>query len=275
MNTVSQQQVTVHFREPSGKQIRQYFSSTWPPGMIAGTIIISLGTFLLLASILALRFMTVILAIGMILLSVFVIVLGVMLFWQSFKSRVSDEEYDEWLKRQARAIRQEVYYKLQIDRRELTDKVLSIHSFVLPGSTLAERYPEGTVVMKRGRDGKYRFSINFYTFVFPFSRTVAVFTMHFNALTGSSNVYRSDEYTRQHIIAADIDISQETTVIENEQHGYDIYRIGLDISQRSSRPLGACLMAIPAGRGNEAAITLSDTDIYQILGRVRKMLRSY
>ncbi len=202
-------------------------------------------------------------------------VLGVMIFRYSFKSRISDEEYDEWLKQQARVIKQEVYYTLQIDRRELTDKVLSIHSFVLPGSTLAERYPAGTVLMKRGRDGKYRFSINFYTFVFPFSRTVAVFTMYFNAVTRSSNVYRSDEYTRQHIIAADIDISQEIMVIENEQHDYDIYRICLDISQRNTRPLGACLMAIPAGSRIEAAITLSDTDIYQILGRVRKLLRSY
>ncbi len=68
MNVSSQQQVTVPFREPSDKQVRQYFSSTWPPGMIAGAIIIILGTFLLLASILAIRFMTVITGAGMIFL---------------------------------------------------------------------------------------------------------------------------------------------------------------------------------------------------------------
>lgn len=268
MSTSAQQQATVPFREPSSRQIRQYFSSKSPPEMIAGAGFIILGLCLILVSLLSKNL--VVTAIGVI-----VTLVGVMVLRQWFKSKLSDEEYDEWLKRQARAIRQEVYSTLGIDRAELTDRVLSIHSFLLPGSPLAERYPAGTVLMRRGRDGKYRFSINCYTFVFPFSRTIAVFTMHFNAFTGLSSVYASDEYTRQHIIAADIAISEETMVIEGQQYDYDIYRICLEIFQRSTRPLGDCLMAIPAGRGNEAAITLSDADIYQILGRLRKLLRSY
>lgn len=274
MNTSSQQQVTVPFRDPSRKQIQQYFFSTWSPGMIAGIIGIITGIFFILVGILVFR-LTITTGVVIILIAGGVALIGVVVFRQSLKSRLSDEEYDEWLKRRRRAIKQEVYSILEIDRNKLTDDVLSIHSFVLPGSPLAERYAEDTVLMKRGKDGTYRFSANFYTFIFPFSRTVAIFTMYFNTLTLASSVWQDEEYPWQHIIAVEISSSLATVMIENQACDCTLSRICLQIYQRDACRLGAYLKAIPTGSRDEAAITLPDSEIHHVQGRVRRLLRDY
>ena len=149
------------------------------------------------------------------------------------------------------------------------------HSFILPGSPLAERYPEDIVLMKRGEDGIYRFSANFYTFIFPFSRAVAIFTMYFNALTLTSSVWQDEEYPWQHIIAVEISSSQAPIMIENQACDCTLSRIYLQIYQHDACRLGAYLKAMPIGSRDEAAITVPDSEIHHVRGRVRRLLRDY
>src|SRR5947209_4270967 len=74
-----------------------------------------------------------------------------------FTGRISDKQYDSWVEDQADAMYYEALQTLGLYESDLSDPVQCIHSFVLPGSQIAEAYPTQEVHVKRGKDDQLRY----------------------------------------------------------------------------------------------------------------------
>ena len=271
MSAQNQRQITVPIRQLSSKQVRSYFTALQSPGknialigaVIAGILLILLG---IAVSNVGVASIGILLAAG-----------GILVFWLLLKMIPSDQEYDEWLRDQARAIRQNAFVELQIGRNDIIDVPLMIHSFVLPGSSLADEHEEDSVLMKKGKDGQWRFSVNYFTYVFPCHRYVAIFTQYVNAVEIPSRLHswQNEEYPPRHIIQPLVLDSQDTALIEGEGCRCNIRRVCLTISNQEMIPLGALLEATLPGRSRVSPITLPGADVNRTFMSVRRLLRNY
>src|ERR671930_41954 len=97
------------------------------------------------------------------------------------RANPTDQDYDNWLEEQAAAMLPRALRMLNLDERQITSQILSIHSLILPGSSLASNYHD-EVYLKQGKDGQWRSSVNLYTYFFPAQHFIAIFTRSINAL---------------------------------------------------------------------------------------------
>lgn len=269
MRIQNQQQTTVPVRQLTSEEVKRYFVATRTPRKaITIGIVIFLGLLLLLFGI----------AVNIPLL----VVIGAVFFLAPIvgmlmlrKSTPSDEEYDAWVKDQASKIRRTAFRELQIERAEMKGPPLLIRSFILPGSPLANGQPENTVLLKKGKDGQYRFSVIFYTYLFPGTRYIAIYTHCANAVDMSSRLWQNEEYASQHIVRPVVLTTQEDILIAREWCRCDIKQACLGIANQEMIPLGAYLAMKPVDRDDLPTIALPGPNVQEIEMNIRKLLRKY
>ena len=116
---------------------------------------------------------------------ILILIGGVILFFgvrrirAIIRSNPLDQDYDDWLDEQAEAVIPRALRVLNLDERQISGQILSMHSIILPGSSLASTYHDD-VYLKLGKDGQWRSSVNLYTFFFPTDRFIAMFTRTIN-----------------------------------------------------------------------------------------------
>ena len=137
---------------------KRYF---FPQPVPRGSIITCLVGALFLAIGISLQSI-VLIASGCLLLLIGASIIGVII-----RLNPTDQHYDQWVHAQAQAMLPRALAKFNMRRNQVTDQILRMHSFVLPGSRVASQYPEKEVQAKRGKDGQWRFSINVYTYFLP------------------------------------------------------------------------------------------------------------
>lgn len=266
---VQNQQTTVPVRQLTAEEVKRYFIATRTPRkafVVAGLMF--LGLLLLLFGIaMNIPFLVVTGAILLLAPPVSVFVLR--------KSTPNDEEYDAWVKEQAAEIRRTAYRELQIDRADLKGPPLLIRSFILPGSSLANKQPENTVLLKKGKDGHYRFSVMFYTYLFPGTSYIAIYTHYVNAVAMSSRLWQNEEYAPHHIVRPIVSSKQEEILIEREWCRCEIEQLCLGIANQETIPLGAYLAMTPVDRDDLPTITLPGLTVQQAVMSIRKLLRRY
>ena len=211
---------------------------------------------------------------GLFLIGGVVLFIGVRSIRAIIRSNPTDQDYDDWLEDRAEAIIPRALRVLNLDEREITSQILSMHSIILPGSSLASEYHD-EVYLKLGKDGIWRSSVNLYTFFFPTDRFIAMFTRSINALDRVMPIDdTTDEYFYRDIVTAAFSLFQDTAVFGNEEILYRVQQLSLRISNGDDIRLGAYLSAVPIERGRGAPIImLPDTHINQMLADLRALLR--
>ncbi len=169
--------------------------------------------------------------------------LGIRSMYLIKKSNPGDEDYDHWLEQQVQAMKPRAMRLLNLNQSQVTSQILCTHSIILPGSSLAKNYHDD-VLIKQGKDGQWRTSVNLYTYFFPTDHFIAMCTCDVNEIAGMKYPYR-------------------------------VQQLSFRISNGDDIRLGAHLSAMPLDRGQGAPIILlPDTHINQTLADLRGLLRS-
>jgi hypothetical protein len=211
----------------------------------------------------------VLLAIGLILL-----LFGVRSMIVTRRSNPGDEDYDDWLERQARALRPRALRTLSLDEQQITSKIVCVHSILLPGSSLANNYHD-EVYLKQGKDGQWRSSVNLYTYFFPSERFIAIFTRDINAFSpkGPYNDV-TEEYFYRDIIGVSTSVFRDTVLIGEAELVYRVQQLSLKLINGENQPFGGYLSAMPFDTKRGLPTILSpDAHVNTTLNDLRVLLR--
>jgi len=150
-----------------------------------------------------------------------------------------------------------------------------MHSIVPPGSSLASNYSD-KIVLKQGKDGKSRSSVNLYTYFFPTTHFITMYTRTidiFNSATPYNN--STEEFFYRDIISTSLTTFTDTVIIEEEEFSYRVQQLSFKLTSGDDIRLGAYLGAIPMDRQQGApTIILPDNHSNQTLAALRQLLRS-
>jgi len=201
--------------------------------------------------------------------------LGIRSMYLIKKSNPGDEDYDHWLEQQVQAMKPRAMRLLNLNQSQVTSQILCTHSIILPGSSLAKNYHDD-VLIKQGKDGQWRTSVNLYTYFFPTDHFIAMCTCDVNACRQTiSSEYQTEEYFYRDIISTSFSSFQDTAEIAGMKYPYRVQQLSFRISNGDDIRLGAHLSAMPLDRGQGAPIILlPDTHINQTLADLRGLLRS-
>jgi hypothetical protein len=266
MSYQSQVGIAKRDREFSNEQMRRYFTEKRYSGKwIVWTVILGLADFCSFA------FNSVVGIIGLVL---FLSLIGYIVI--KARSIPTDEEYDAWLERHARAMIPRARKKLSLDRGSMIGPLLRVNSFVLPGSLPATHFSADDVLMKEGKDGKWRFSVNVFMYFFPAEHYLAVFSRSVNALNQSAPPFEeSEEYFYDDIVGVTMYTTQDYAIIDEQQYVYRIQKFSLRIVNGDDIDLGAYIRA-SALDGNQQgpAIIPPTMNVDEVLAELRAILRS-
>lgn len=269
---MAHQRQTVPMRTQAPQmKMERYFYPVEIPGYVRNMAIVG-SLLLILGVVLWVK-------IGFILFSQVVIVLGLLLLLGGVipivlisRSNPSDQQYDQWLDWQARRMQSKAIRTLGLDERQISG-ILCIPSFVLPGSRPATNYRSNEVQIKQGKDGKWRCSVNVYTYIFSTDHSIALFTSDINVFNLSPFIWQNEEFPYRHIVSATIKTLRDTTYVEREEHWYRVKQICLKISNSETIPLGAYHSATPIDESEGAPdFTVLDEYIHQYLNNLRGLL---
>ena len=190
------------------------------------------------------------------------------------RSNPTDEDYDHWLRHQASTMLPAALFTLNMDESQLTSQPLILYSFILPGSSLASDYHDH-IHLKQGKDGRWRSSINLYTYFLPSQHFIAMFTRSVNALDQFMPFDDStEEFFYRDIISASFSRFPDTVIIEGQEFVYRVQQLSLKISNGDDIRLGAYLSAEPlSGRQNAPFFIPLDSQCNQTLAELRRLLR--
>ena len=204
------------------------------------------------------------------------ILVGLFLIWKTKKSNPDDQQYDAWVENQGQILSQRGLQTLDITRSQMSDRMVHIRSYVLPGSLDANEYDPDSVWMKRGKDGYWRFSINVYTYIYPLPRYLAVFKSDINAFEPWVHNDLDEIFAYRHIISATTTSHFGDTILLGEQKfPYHMEQFCLKITNGEAVKLSATVKAKPPGSiAGIPRITLPDTGFNRTLNILRKLLLS-
>jgi hypothetical protein len=204
------------------------------------------------------------------------ILVGLFFLWQTKRSNPDDQQYDAWVENQGQALYKRGLHALDITRSQMSDRMLHIRSYVLPGSFDANDYDPDTVWMKRGKDGYWRFSINVYTYIYPLPHYLAVFRGDINAFEPRLHNDLNEMYAYYHIIGATtVSDPEDAIFIGGQKFPYQTEQFCLKISNGDSDRLSATIKAKPPGSlSSIPAIVLPDTGFNKTLNILRKLILS-
>jgi hypothetical protein len=206
-----------------------------------------------------------------------VLFLGGLLYLLSIKRANPDDRlYDAWVEDQGQRLSQKGFHLLDITRSQMSDRMLNMRSYVLPGSFDAAEYDPNAVQMKRGQDGAWRFSINVYTYIYPLKDALAIFKGDINALDPAFHNDLDEIYGYRHIVGANtITQSGNKILMSGQKFPYHIEYFCLKLSNGEAIKLSAAVKAKPPGSmSGVPMIALPDTGFNKMLNILRKLLLS-
>lgn len=238
-------------------------------------VVISIGAVFFLVSLPLLYFG------GLQLLNIVLFVVGILFVLGGIRSIVNtkrsnpkDEDFDEWLDKQAKGILPKALRVLNIGQTQITSKVMRIHSVILPGSSLANNY-RSEIYLKLGKDGQWRSSVNIYTYFLPSDRFIAIFTRDINALH-SRGPYddRTEEFFYRDIVSITLSVFRDRAEIGGVEVAYRVQQLSLRLVNGDDIRLGGYLSAVPIDNKQAPAILLPDSRINKTLADLRGLLRA-
>lgn len=243
--SISQQGQTP-VRELSAQEVRNYFyprpTPMWNIGAIVfGAVLIPLSIFL--------HFILLAVA-GPIVAAIFGFIV-----YRRIKSHPDDESYDAWVKGQARELYERSLDVLDIQPGFQGQKLI-IRSLVLPGSSAANEYQSGEALMKWGKDGRLRFSINVYTFIFCTTRFIAIFESDINVFHPFFHTDTHNIYAYSKIFSAMTTQFEDTVLLNEQEVPYRMEQFCLELTNGDTVILTATVRARPRGNVPGASVII-------------------
>jgi hypothetical protein len=205
------------------------------------------------------------------------IFLGSLLSLLSIKRGNPDDRlYDAWVENQGQLLAQKGLHMLDITRAQMSDRMLNMRSYVLPGSFDAADYGQEAVHMKRGNDGEWRFSINVYTYIYPLKDALAIFKGDINALDPAFHNDQDEIYSYRSLAGA-CTMSQpgDKLLMGAQKFPYRIEQFGLKFNNGETIKLSAAVKARPPGSmSGTPTIMLPDTGFNRTFNILRRLLLS-
>jgi hypothetical protein len=191
-------------------------------------------------------------------IGVLVGIVSIVYIVMTFTANPSDRLYEQWVNSQARALYSEGLEALGLDKHSLSAPVIRIASVVLPGSMAAEAYPSDEVRVRRGKDGRLRYSIHVYTYFYPTRDYRAIFKGDVNAWNHSKDDALNETYVYRyhHIMSAATHRFMDTVILEGTSYQYRIDEFCLELSNGRLIPLTAALKAKLLDRRQDAPTSL-------------------
>lgn len=258
---------TVIARQLSQQELKNYFFPRRYPTWAWIALII--GVILLVPGLIAQKWFVSIAGLALILFGLFFLL-------KTKRSNPDDQQYDAWVENQGQILYKRGLQALDITRSQMSDRILHIRSYVLPGSFDANEYDPDSVWMKCGKDGYWRFSINVYTYIYPLPHYLAVFKDDINAFQPWLHNDLNEIYAYQHIVSATtMSEPGDAIFLEGQKFPYHMEQLCLKISNGDALKLSATVKAKPPGSlSGIPVIVLPDTGFNRMLNILRKLLLS-
>ncbi len=265
MSTTNPKLQTVPVRPLNRKQIRRYFYPKPLPYWPFITLVI--GIFMLLIGGL-LQFWP------FFFLSIVPLVIGATFIYHEMKTNPSDADFDRWNEEQAKELGARGMQLLYLHRKDLIEPPMRITSYILPGSHTATDYLPQQVQMKQGKDGRWRFSIYVYTYIYPTADYLAVYRGDSNAFS-SRQIEQHETYLYQHIYSASLQASKDTLEWEESLIPYRTEQLYLKFFHGDFVELSATIKAMPQEQADNAPLeSLPNPSFERTLMRLRQLLHT-
>jgi hypothetical protein len=188
------------------------------------------------------------------------------------KAHPDDESYDAWVGSMAVELYERGLDTLNFQPHN-QDPVLTIRSYVLPGSLAADDYPPDEVLMKYGKDGRLRFSVNVYTFIICTKDFLAVFESDVNVFSPLIHRDTHEIYGYRTIFSATIMPLEDTVLFDEEEVPYRTEQFCLKFANGETMGFSAAVKARPWGNmADVPAIKLPSTGFDKNLSKLRQIL---
>ncbi|MHB8598203.1 MAG: hypothetical protein ACYDER_15480 [Ktedonobacteraceae bacterium] len=187
------------------------------------------------------------------------------------QSKITDEEYEQWVTAQLGTLIIKSLDKLDLDRSERGErKPLILHSFALsPSGTL---YTADDVRWKIGKDGHPHFSVNIFTIFWKEDHHLAVYRGDIVALNPQAHTERTWEYFYTDIVGATTNDVQVSIPIGKNQYAYRLRNFSMRVN--SGESVDATVDADPIdNRQNLPHFHLPDSGVDETLAQIRSLLR--
>jgi hypothetical protein len=197
---------------------------------------------------------------------------GAFIIHRRIKSHPDDESYDAWVGSLAVGLYERGLDTLNIQLHN-QDRVLTIRSYVLPGSLAADDYPPDEVLLKYGKDGRPRFSVNVYTFIICTEDFLAIFESDVNVFSPLIQRDTHEIYGYRTIFSATTIPLEDTVLFDEQEVPYRTEQFCLKFANGETMGFSAAVRARPWGNMSDVpAIELPSTDFDRKLSKLRQIL---
>ncbi|MDQ2884962.1 MAG: hypothetical protein M3Y39_02655 [Chloroflexota bacterium] len=260
---MSQQQRQSTIRDLSRKEVSNYFYPRPTPAWNIVAIIVGIA---LLPISIILHYIL-LFAAGLLIVAV-----GAFIIYKHARAHPDDESYDAWVGSLAIGLYDRGLDMLNIQPHN-QDSVLTIRSYVLPGSLAADDYPSDEVLMKYGKDGRLRFSVNVYTFIICTKDYLAVFESDVNVFSPLIHRDIHEIYGYRTIFSATTMPLEDTVLFGGEEVPYRTEQFCLKFANGETLDFSAAVRARPWGNMSDVpTITLPSTGFDKNLSKLRQIL---
>jgi hypothetical protein len=254
----------VQVRPPSREQIQRYFHpktiSYWP-------YILS-GAGFLMVCLLGSK------GIAFLLISMTILVTGLAIAYHKWKANPSDAEFDRWIGQQATKMERRGMQALDLKSEDLIARPMRIDSYILPGSSTATDYPSEQIRLKQGKDGNWRVSIYFYTYIYPTTNYLAIY-MGASNLFSQRLIEQHMTYRYQHILSVELIAKRDTFKWEGRQIRTRIEQLYLKMLNGDTIKLSAIIKGMAQEEADIGPLdALPNPSFEKTLKRLRQFLHA-
>jgi hypothetical protein len=190
------------------------------------------------------------------------------------RSKITDEEYEQWVSAQLRAMIPRSLDKLNLDQSERGEREpFILRSFAL----LAQGTPYASDDVrwksaKDSKDGRAHFSVNIFTIFWKEDHHLAVYRGDVTALNPQAHTERTWEYFYTDIVGATTNDVQLSIPVRQKMYLYRLQNFSLRIN--SGESIDATVNADPIdNRQDLPHFKLPDSGVDQTLAQIRSLLR--
>jgi hypothetical protein len=204
--------------------------------------------------------------IGLIVLSIG----GIIVYATIGGSKPTDREYDQWVADQGQALVPHALRKLGLDVSQIQGVPLRIRGLVLPGTKEGEGFEGAEARVKRGRDGKWRCSVNTFLYFLPAPDRLTAYEGIVSAMNQISRRDRTYEYYYADVVGATTADVQDRITLNNIQYRFRLQRFSLRINNGDS--IGATVFGAPLS-DNAPIFSMPDPGLETTMANLRLALR--
>lgn len=190
------------------------------------------------------------------------------------RRQIKDQEFDAWLESKAAECLANIIRTNGLETEIVNPKaLLRVRGYVLRGFKEARNYRPNDICSKRGRDGRWRYSINLYTYFYPTEQCIIVFRCTINAMHWG-NVHTSYQYCFYNdIVSITIENNHQDRIeVNGYSYNYRTERFLLQLNSGNS--IQASVKSRPIDADNLPEYDIPDSRNEQAIRQLILMWRS-